>query len=257
MKFVFDLDGTICFKGKPLCVEIVKALKYCRQMGHEVIFASARPIRDLLPVIPKEMHMYPMIGGNGAFIANDGQIKHITLFDKYTKEQIMKIIEDLKLSYLIDSEWDYAYTGSTEHPIYRNLDPDQLAKNVMIDEIEQMIKVVLFPNEHEKEILARLNLLPVRTYIHGQENILDISPIGIDKWMGLQKLNVKEQEFIAFGNDANDIPMFQFAKEAVCVGTHEELSEVAPMVVESNEQAVAEKIMELSEVYSTQLEINV
>lgn len=54
MKFVFDLDGTICFKGKPLSVGIINALEACRQSGHEVIFASARPIRDLLPVLPED-----------------------------------------------------------------------------------------------------------------------------------------------------------------------------------------------------------
>lgn len=34
MKFVFDLDGTICFKGKPLSVGIINALEACRQSGH-------------------------------------------------------------------------------------------------------------------------------------------------------------------------------------------------------------------------------
>lgn len=250
MKFVFDLDGTICFKGQPLCAEIVEALQYCRQMGHEVIFASARPIRDLLPVLPNDMHMSPMIGGNGAFVAKDGKITHISTFDNQTKEQLIQIIEDFQLTYLIDCAWDYAYTGSTEHPIYRNLDPHRLAKNISIEGIKQMIKVVLFPNERTQAILSSLESLQVQIYNHGQENILDISPVGIDKWIGLQKLMVKEQDFIAFGNDANDIPMFQAAKEAICVGEHKELQQIATMVIESNAQAVANKIIELSKLYT-------
>ncbi|GGA28874.1 HAD-IIB family hydrolase [Psychrobacillus lasiicapitis] len=256
MKFVFDLDGTICFKGQPLCKEITEALQYCRHIGHEVIFASARPIRDLLPVLPKEMHTYPMIGGNGAFVANEGKVTHLTSFDNQTKKQIVEIIEEFQLTYLIDSAWDYAYTGSTEHPIYRNLDPDQLAKNISLHKINEMIKIVLFPNEQASEIVSILKFLPVRTYTHGQENILDISPIGVDKWVGLQKLNVKEQEFIAFGNDANDISMFQFAKESVCVGKHEELQKAATLNAESNAGAVADKIRELSKVYAAHLEMN-
>lgn len=250
MKFVFDLDGTVCFKGVPLCEEITAALQFCEHRGHEIIFASARPIRDLLPVLPKEMHLYPMIGGNGAFVADGGKIIDITSFDMQTKEQILQIIDDFQLSYLIDSEWDYAYTGSKEHPIYRNLDPQQLAQNISIDAIEQMIKIVLFPGGYTNAILARLASFQVRTYIHGEENILDISPIGIDKWIGLQKLNVKEQDFIAFGNDANDIPMFEAAKEAVCVGTHEGLIEVSSIVIESNAHSVADKIIELSKRYT-------
>jgi len=53
VQFVFDLDGTICFKGQPLSASITSALEDCLQHGHDVIFASARPIRDLLPVLPE------------------------------------------------------------------------------------------------------------------------------------------------------------------------------------------------------------
>lgn len=42
MKFIFDLDGTICFSGKPLSGFIVQALDSLIEKGHEVIFASAR-----------------------------------------------------------------------------------------------------------------------------------------------------------------------------------------------------------------------
>ena len=69
MKFVFDLDGTICFKGRPVSDELLKALEELVAQGHEVIFASARPIRDLLPVLHERVHHYPMIGGNGSMVA--------------------------------------------------------------------------------------------------------------------------------------------------------------------------------------------
>ena len=53
-----------------------------------------------------------------------------------------------------------------------------------------------------------------------RENVLDISPKGIHKWSGLQRLGVKEGEYVAFGNDANDITMFQHAAHAVMIGDH-------------------------------------
>ena len=54
MQFVFDIDGTLCFDGKTIEPTIINALQTLIQQGHEVIFASARPIRDLLPVLPDE-----------------------------------------------------------------------------------------------------------------------------------------------------------------------------------------------------------
>ena len=80
MKFVFDLDGTICFKGQPLSAGIIAALEECVKNGHEVIFASACPIRDLLPVLPESMHKFSMVGGNGAFVAKNGEIQETAVF---------------------------------------------------------------------------------------------------------------------------------------------------------------------------------
>lgn len=74
MKFVFDLDGTLCFRGKPLSELVVQALDSLVENGHEVILASARPIRDLLPILPAHMHHYAMVGGNGAFVASGGNV---------------------------------------------------------------------------------------------------------------------------------------------------------------------------------------
>ncbi len=51
MRFVFDADGTLCFNGVKIDATIVKVLEQVKKSGHEIIFASARPIRDLLPVI--------------------------------------------------------------------------------------------------------------------------------------------------------------------------------------------------------------
>lgn len=84
MKFVFDLDGTICFKGQPVSERILKSLEKLEAQGHQVIFASARPIRDLLPVLDKRFHTYPMIGGNGAIVANQCQIISTVHFDTKT-----------------------------------------------------------------------------------------------------------------------------------------------------------------------------
>lgn len=66
--FVFDLDGTICFKGQPLQTDILAAFEQLEEDGHEVVFASARPIRDMYPVLPKYYWHHRMIDGNGAFI---------------------------------------------------------------------------------------------------------------------------------------------------------------------------------------------
>ncbi|MGE7942061.1 HAD-IIB family hydrolase [Lysinibacillus xylanilyticus] len=248
MKFVFDLDGTICFKGQPLSEGITSALEACIENGHEIIFASARPIRDLLPVLPETMRKFSMVGGNGAFVAQNGETIEVTAFEAEIVEAIQNIISAYQLPYLVDSDWDYAYTGSEAHPIYQNLDPLKLAKKVALQDLKDIVKIVLFPGEHLHELLVELKTLPISIYEHTSENIVDMSPNGIDKWNGLTKLGIAEGDFIAFGNDANDASMFVKAKESVCVGEHK-VRELASLQVSSEEAAVIEMLQTLSEKY--------
>src|SRR5690625_3951025 len=133
MKFVFDLDETICFNGKPISEEILTAIELLTEKGHEVIFASARPIRDMLPVIHKRFHHYTMIGGNGSLIAKDEKVIHSSAFSAQEINKINQLIKKSDATYLIDGEWDYAYTGVIDHPILKNVDQGKLAQLVDID----------------------------------------------------------------------------------------------------------------------------
>ena len=74
MNFIFDIDGTICFDGNHIDQSIKNRLMQLNDENHKVIFASARPIRDLLPVIP-EFADYNLIGGNGSIISKTDKSK--------------------------------------------------------------------------------------------------------------------------------------------------------------------------------------
>lgn len=243
MIFVFDLDGTICFKGKVLSQEICDALNVCNQHGHEIVFASARPIRDLMPVLPEEFRHYRMVGGNGAFTYADGVIK-THAFTTEIVDQVKQIIEANQLTYLIDSDWDYSYTGDRHHPIFRNLDPEKRAVNQLLAHLSKITKIVLFTRD--QAIKQQLEKLSVQVYEHGDEELMDISPSGIHKVEGLRKLGILPGEFIAFGNDQNDLELFQHAKYSVCVGQHPIIEYASTSI---GIEDVPFKIKEISELF--------
>lgn len=140
LKFVFDLDGTICFKGQPISITILQALAELNDEGVEVIFASARSIRDMLPVIDEAFHHYTMIGGNGSLISKNGKVIKSDSFSSNELNEIKRLIEQYNATYLIDGEWDYAYTGPIDHPILLNLDPAKLAKKVNLESLTYAFK---------------------------------------------------------------------------------------------------------------------
>ncbi|MEK4427404.1 HAD family hydrolase [Solibacillus sp. FSL K6-1523] len=215
MNFVFDIDGTICFDGKTIERSIIAALNDLVEAGHEVIFASARPIRDMLPLLPKQFHQGRMVGGNGAFTYNNGDIK-ANYFNEDLLAKLVSIIETNELTYLADSDWDYAYTGDQKHPIYRNINQAQ-AKNRQLNELHKICKIVLF--HPSGKLIDELSALPVMVTSYKSENAMDISPLGINKVKGLHNLNI--HHFIAFGNDSNDQCLFENAAYSVCIGNQD------------------------------------
>lgn len=215
MIFVFDLDGTICFNGKPLTTDICAALDECIEAGHEIVFASARPIRDLLPVLPEKYHGFRMVGGNGAFTRHGDQSSCVS-FDAETAEKLKALTMQHEVKYLFDSDWEYSYTGGEEQPIYEGLDPLKLAKNKPLHELENISKAVLFTDD--EFIRQAITALPVTIFHHHAERLIDISPAAINKAAGLKRLGI--EDYIAFGNDQNDHELFTYAAYSVCVGDH-------------------------------------
>lgn len=236
MNFVFDIDGTLCFDGKTIDQSIIEALTALQEAGHTIIFASARPIRDLLPVLPATFHAHPLVGGNGCFTSQNGIIT-TTTFSADVLNALTHIIDTHKLTYLADGKWDYAYTGDVAHPIYKNIDK-RSAKNVAISQLQHVCKLVLF--QPSQQVLTALASLPVSMTTYKNEQAIDISPLGINKVAGLKLLNI--DNFIAFGNDSNDQCLFEHATYSVCVGNND-VQQYASVKIEKEE--VAERILQL------------
>lgn len=249
MKFVFDLDGTICFNGKPVSQEIISCLKQLSE-EHEIIFASARPIRDLLPMIDPYFYGHTLIGGNGALISQQEKIIKVATFSQEDTQVLMYLIEKYQATYLIDSEWNYAYTGTDNHPIKTGIDPLKRAQLVYVNELTSIVKMLILTASDLSAFEKEVGLLNVVYHLHGNENVLDISPKEISKWSALKKIGVKPGEFIAFGNDQNDIPMFKEAKVSIQIGTYKNLLPYARESLTADspkalEAAIIEKLNEL------------
>ncbi|GEN86117.1 HAD-IIB family hydrolase [Oceanobacillus sojae] len=237
MNFVFDIDGTICFDGKTIDASIIQALDEIKAAGHQVIFASARPIRDLLPVLPEAFQQGKLVGGNGSYTSNGGKVDVIHFQDSLLTK-LQTLVEDNQLTYLGDSDWDYAFTGEKTHPIYKNINQAS-AKNRELRSLHKLCKLVLFqPSRH---VIDELSTLPVSITCYKDENAIDISPVGINKVRGLHALQV--QDFIAFGNDSNDQCLFENALYSVCIGGHKVKQYASVSIEKKNVPAMISEVL--------------
>ena len=212
---VVDVDGTICFDGHTIDPVILDALRAVRD-GGRLVFASARPIRDLLPVLPDDLHAVDLIGGNGAFHRPPGGEIQVRGFTAQTRRAIDDLIAEHDLGALLDGPWDYSWTGPNDHMLRSRIDPAGLARAVAASDLPDYAKALLFTTADD--VIARLRALDVRFSVHPVEGAIDVAPAGVTKATAVAALGVRS--YVAFGNDSNDVDLLRAASVSVRVGTH-------------------------------------
>lgn len=227
MKFVFDLDGTLCFSGRPISKNITSSLGELEKKGHEIFFASARPVRDMLPVIDESLHHHSMVGGNGSMVFQNKKILSSQPFSFKTLQSVKELIQEYDASYMADSEWNYSYSGPKDHFLVPHIDVQKSAKNLPLDHLDPVLKILILTSRDFSMLFDSLGTLDLSLTRHDGQDVIDINNRGINKWSGLQELGLLQNEFIVFGNDTNDIPMFEQAQLSIQIGEHEDLAPLA------------------------------
>ncbi|MCY1570219.1 HAD-IIB family hydrolase [Staphylococcus pettenkoferi] len=244
MIFVMDVDGTICFNGTYIEASLRDKIKKLASK-HQVIFASARPIRDLLPVV-QSFENHTLIGGNGSIISQDNQISVVKSISQEPFNHIKALIRTHHLQYIIDDSFDYTANISSDNAIFKQLDPAHLAHRLSIEDIEKPIKVILVDlNEqmfqlvqHELEKYASL----LSIHYHRHENNIDITAENIDKYTTLRKI-IGESPYIAYGNDVNDYELLKHAEKAYLVREDDKGMRLTDVeYLDSQAQAVIESL---------------
>ncbi len=156
MNFVFDIDGTICNNGRYIDPNIEKAILELSKTRN-VIFASARPIRDMLPLIDSSLHKSLLIGCNGGIHYKDGSFGKTRYFKK---EQIIRVIEFIKnndMPYVLDSDWFFSLSEKKHmfHDYIRSLSNYELSEKKLIS--KGVTKLLILENKFKNKLIKYLN----------------------------------------------------------------------------------------------------
>lgn len=216
MIVIVDLDGTICFDGVKISDELIKALKNLENR-HQIIFSSARPIRDMLPLLSDFPRNF-LIGGNGSIVRNHGKIQVIKAFSNEQIEGLKMLINQQNLDYLMDSDWNYALRNRNDEQanINNKIDAANLAENVDLSNLTSIIKCNLL-NLTDYSLLQKLQDLDFEIVKHEGTKSLDLTVKNVNKYTTFRQFFPSEK-YIAFGNDENDIELLKHAKKSIVVG---------------------------------------
>ncbi|MFK5883274.1 MAG: HAD family hydrolase [Candidatus Izemoplasma sp.] len=250
---VFDMDGTLLNKDNEISIQNLASLKYLRDNNVLVIIATGRPEQLLKPY-------FHILGKDNYYIMYNGSVvKNIKQNDYIVKAVITK--DEVKEILSISSEnnvlnLSYAEVGIYSKPNYRvdffkktqaHLPADQRTNfildvdNESIAKDNDIYKVLLIENDPVKYELLKDMYTHIKgiSQVRSHTGYLDLVPKNSSKGNAVKalgnKFNITSDEIVVFGDQDNDISMFEFAKYSVAMGNAiDRVKEKATFVTFSN-----------------------
>ncbi|GIP33204.1 HAD family hydrolase [Paenibacillus sp. J2TS4] len=246
---VLDLDGTLLNSDKQISDRNRSAVFALRDRGIPIIIATARPLRSVKWLLPEEWHSLGyLVCYNGALTVNEsvGMYEHeaiprLTAIDIY--QFIAAHAPSIAVSFEVE---DVAYIDRSlterEQRIFGIPSDVPLPTVITIQEIEAISPSKILLSNHndiyrklETAFRPEVNILCT----DGQE-LIQIMNKSVSKENAvskvLQQLGIGFDNVIVFGDDRNDLGLFEACGIPVAMGNAiEELKAVASVITETND----------------------
>lgn len=239
-----DIDGTLVDYENRLPASAVKAIRMARAAGHRVYLCSGRSKVENKQEI-WDIGLDGYIGGNGSYVESDGEV---VMHQLVTPEQCRRIVDWLhsrKLEFYLES--NSGLYGSENFrqravPVMKEYcrrkgkaDADQASPDTVFPTMiygadlyrDDVNKVSYILDSYQDFLNAREQFPDLQngTWGGAGETALfgDLGVKGITKAHAvevlLKHLNARQEDTIAFGDAAVDIPMFEVCAQSCCMGS--------------------------------------
>lgn len=258
-----DLDGTLLDDQKNIPSPNISLIKKIKDRGVKVVIATGRPlivIRKILSQLGIDSDESYCVALNGAMVQKIGsaEIIYSANFSARKFRHVFHLIKKYSL-YLHAFSLEYGLIANKKNKYsdiecyggvieYREFDFEKITDD------DLFYKAVLTGPKEEIDRLEK-NLdhvfIEMFTVVRTLPCILEFLPKGTNKGSGLQhladKLNIKPDEMIAFGDEHNDLEMMQTVGLPVAMGNAvQPIKNISRIItLTNNEAGVAYMLNEL------------
>lgn len=249
-----DMDGTLLMPDKALHPDTARDIETAKEAGIEVVYCTGRSIPEMRPYILKLPMIRYGVCESGALVYDfieDRPIAH----DLIPQQLILEIIKvsdqiDGMLHFLTDQETyvrrdqvthmtDY-HMGAYQKTYLKVMSlSDDMTRTAL--QYEGMEKVNIYCRSASDRDLAyeQLKHLPL-TFTYNEKTALEMTPPGVTKATGLQKLaallGTSLDRTVGIGDGGNDLAMLEAVGLPACVANADpEVKAVCKVVTDSNE----------------------
>ena len=263
--FVTDLDGTLINKDRKVTQKSVEIINNLISLGMNFTVATARTPATAVEILQDLKLKLPVALMNGVLIYDTKELKYIDIkdintestykvldiFEKYNKNPLVYGILENHL-WVYHKEFEHTY----EYNFYKERADKKLKTFVKVTDYKEsvlksnIINFVAF-DEYEKiksiaEEISKIDGINVNYYRDVYEDcyFLEAYSSEASKANGIKYLSkyINYDKVICFGDNVNDIPMFELADESYATSNAaDEIKKIATDVIGScEEDGVAE-----------------
>lgn len=243
-----DLDGTALNTQSILTQKTSDVLTKLKKAGHIVSIVTGRPYRSSRQYYAQLQLDTPIVNFNGALCHKPNELAWDSQYHKTLDREIaidmlslrkemdiQLIAAELRDSVYVDADFvPYADFFATGKEMTFKLSKDSLkeeptAVSVFTGHLNQGIII-------DKITKRYGNSVEVRTW-GGQTPCLEVVAAGVQKALGVERIaqvyDIKQQDILAFGDEANDYEMIQYAGHGVAMSNGiDELKAIASDVTD-------------------------
>ena len=257
-----DLDGTLLDPNGLLRPRSAAALQAAADAGIIVVFATGRPPVVAVHEVAAAGHgVHYGVMANGTIVCSlpDREVLHAITFPTETARAAVHALRAHDAGFGFAMATDAGFTAEPgfhqRMPVHHGADdpvPDALVGH---EGSRTTLKLLAFHHTHGVHDLLRIMppLLGTNLAVtHMGAEAVEIGPAGADKGVGLRwlcdHLGIAATDVLVFGDEINDLPMFQFAGRCVAVANaspqvREAADEIAPTNAEEGVAQVIERLL--------------
>lgn len=265
--FITDLDGTLLKKDKSISEYTVNTLNELIEKGYNISVATARSLSSAKAILEPLNLKLPIVLNNGGFIYDPITEKNLVsnyMANETTKDIVEKSLEKglNPFVHLEDNSINQLHYlglfnyGEKDYYVSRMKAKDKRFRKVKNYDFENKKIITVFFIGKEKKLTDMYNYLK-KNYSDLQYHLfldvysnyywLEINHLNATKRNGINflKSHLKIDKVTCFGDNLNDISMFEVCEETYAVENgHIELKEIATGIIDSNENDGVAKFIE-------------
>ena len=252
---VSDMDGTLLNSKHEVSPQFIKQFEQLKEQNIKFAVASGRQyysLRERMEAIKDEL-IY--IAENGAIVMHREEQLHVVPMEKEIVHEIINEVRDLENKYLILCGRKQAYIEKTDpefmEPFLNHYEKYKVVDDLLEVEDDLFLKLTVCDlSGAEENSLPHLEHFNDRLQVKLSGKIwIDFNDLKAQKGNALkavqEKMNISEEETVAFGDFLNDIELFQHSGYSYAMkNAHEDVKAVATHHTVSNDDNGVEKVLE-------------